>query len=497
MLLALLAPACALTRRLDPPALIQPECLSADEALERYPPGTERVSLRSPSGAQLSGVFVPADPGAPVVLHLLDSSGSVARRQGGPWGATRELADLGLSSLIVDYTGVGLSQGERSVQNLRGDALACWDEAVQRAGGDPGRVLVRAVSLGTIAAALLLDEGARPAAQVWVLPVFPDTAVPRFARWAYCALAEGFARLFLRPIADVRPDEALRRASVPTLVVTAEEDELTTAVEVARLEAVLPASGGRLRTLAGGHLLVGARARWLLPEELPFLRGLGRPDAGARLARGLAGLPAEIAERFPPGSAAHARLAALAEVQLDLSPEVAAAALSEADPLAAARFLWSVGRRPYPKALTFEERVEALSLADPAGELPIERLEQLSLPSDLLKGFGAIWLHWSADITARMAREIRPDDPDAWYSYTLTAHGVSARAGTDLAELFADLLERTGSDADARRQFARLLLKDGRIPDRVRTDPEGTVRLEAFEDGRWIELDLAPRAAPE
>ncbi len=69
--------------RVVPGVFVPPVILASGETTlrmdsARFPPGTELVEIPLPSGEQLRGVFVPSDPGAPVVLHLLESSGSVA-----------------------------------------------------------------------------------------------------------------------------------------------------------------------------------------------------------------------------------------------------------------------------------------------------------------------------------------------------------------------------------------------------------------------------------
>src|SRR6185369_9584719 len=105
-------------------------------------------------GVRLRGVFVPSDPGAPVVLHLLESGGSVTSVDFPYSGVVAQLSDLGYASLILDYRGVGESDGERSVDHLRPDALAMWGEALRRAGAADGAarcVVVRATSIGSVA----------------------------------------------------------------------------------------------------------------------------------------------------------------------------------------------------------------------------------------------------------------------------------------------------------------------------------------------------------
>lgn len=488
-LVVLLASACALTRRFDPPALMLPETVEASVALARYPPGAELVEFASESGAVLRGVFVPADPGSPVVLHLLDARNSVASEVASPSGVAGELADLGLASLLVDYTGVGLSGGERSVRNLCADARAAWREAVARAGGEPERVLVRAVSIGTIAAALLLETGARPRAQVWIVPVFPDTASPRFARAARGPLVAWIARAFLRPMADVRIEESVRSAGVPTTVIVAEQDELTTAPERARLERAALETDGTFHALTGGHIEVAARSRWILPPELALYRELGRPATEERLARTLRELPGEIAALFPEGSRERERLRSLAAVQcVTPAEDLAAAALSEGEPLALARFLWSVRRRPYP-ALTFEERVDALSLADPAGLIPIDVLEELCLAPDLASQFGQFYL---VEGHASVARRARGESGFSCVFRPALGPGFDVQIEARPQAAFDELLHRVTDPAAARRQFARLALKAYRVPDRARPGPDGAWIVEALDEGVWHVLELEP-----
>ncbi len=62
---------------LAPPALLPPYDVDLERALAEYPPGTEKVELALSADDRLRGLFVPSDAGAPVVLHLLESSGSV------------------------------------------------------------------------------------------------------------------------------------------------------------------------------------------------------------------------------------------------------------------------------------------------------------------------------------------------------------------------------------------------------------------------------------
>ncbi|MCI0586329.1 MAG: lysophospholipase, partial [Planctomycetes bacterium] len=386
---------CSLTRQFDPPAMLPAKVVPLEEALTFYPPGTQLLRL-TPTPA-LHGLYVPSDPSAPVVLHLLDSSGSLASPKLHLGELAAQLSDLGLASLIFDYTGVGVSEGTRSVRNLAQDAQCAWREAVRRAGGDPGRVVVRAISIGTIAAGQLLASGARPAAVVLIAPVFPDTLAPRFAAQAYSPLVGGIARLCLRPIADLDLAAVIAGSSVPATVIGSPEDELVSEEELESLGRAADQSGGRLVPRPGGHLVVSAEARWLLDEELSLYRELASPPAAERLDRILADLSPDIAARFPEGSAERARLQQLALLQRE-SPavQVAAAASTNENSLAAARFLWLARRRPYPE-LDFDDLAATLSLQDPAGELSIESLESSSRGPDLDQRYRCGWLMMDAE----------------------------------------------------------------------------------------------------
>jgi hypothetical protein len=138
--------------RLTPPALLEVDFVDAEAALSAYPPEARHIEVARSDGTALRGVFAPAHDGAPVVLVLQEASASAGATRLG-WGKLAwQLRDLGFATLVVDYAGVGLSAGERDVRNLLEDARTMWAEALARAGGDPQRVVLRASSLGTIAA---------------------------------------------------------------------------------------------------------------------------------------------------------------------------------------------------------------------------------------------------------------------------------------------------------------------------------------------------------
>lgn len=150
--------------------------------LGEFPHGAETVEVPVPDGSKLRGVFVPGDPGAPIVLHFLESGGSVAKGTHG-FPSYQVLCDLracGFASLLLDYRGNGVSTGVLSPVNLREDAELMWREALRRAGGDATRVVVRSLSIGALPAASLIDDGAAPRAIFLLAPVRAETAVGHY-----------------------------------------------------------------------------------------------------------------------------------------------------------------------------------------------------------------------------------------------------------------------------------------------------------------------------
>lgn len=480
-LLALLACASCLT----PPALIEPMKLDRENVLARYARGAESVAIEVEPGIQLRGVFVPSQPNGPVVLHLLESSGSVASSKLHFGAITRQLSDLGYASLVVDYTGIGLSDGSASVDHLERDALAMWHEAERRANGAP--VWIRATSLGAIPAAQLLAHGKRPAKIVLIAPVLADSAVTRFARTFHGPLAGFVAAAAFRDIAPVDVVAELKRARLPVLVITSERDTLLGERDRERIGSALhPAGVVLLRD--SGHVQLALEAHQLMAEELRFVDACCTEGAvRARADAVLAALDETARALFPPESAERARLEAVCSRVAHGDPSAtAAAALAIERPEIAVRVLWLNARRAYP-ALAFEEWREVLSLDDPAGPLPIDLIEYAARLRDVVLDHGGLLLReFDADDFARAAHARGISASSVGWSTTMTfAGGQEARVELDGAHVFQSLIDRGVPPADAERQFVRVLLKAHRIPDRLRTNADGLVVVEAQEDGTW------------
>jgi hypothetical protein len=435
---------CATSACLTPPAVLQVENVDAEKARARFPAGTQAIEVEVGKGRHLRGLFVPAaDPKAPLVLHLLESGGSVASVDLDYALLAAQLADLGLASLFVDYTGIGASDGEPSPEHLRRDARAAFDEAVRRAGGDPEHVLVRAISLGTVAAGELLESGARPGGLELLEPVDGRDVVDRFALVFYGRVASWITPLIFHGVTQLDL-AALARTwdGLPILMLTPAEEALADHTWVENLRLVIGIRGGSAKVVPGNHFLLGIRCHELvLPEELEFL-----------------------IHSFPAG------------------PRPTAAELLRL------RAHWCL-EGIAPQDATLRAALEQLD--DPAGTIPIDMLEKLTFPLRQTHRFNVFTFDFDAADIQDLARR-RGRTRMAWWKFTLhLSNGLSFELSTDLPAVFDELVARGFVGIDARRIFARLLLKAYGIPDRVNRSAAGEPALEAFVKGEWINIDLS------
>ncbi len=280
--LAALLPSCVVP-------IVQPAG-TTELVLEGFPAGAERVEAFTAEGLRLRGVYVPAGAGAPLVLHLLPSEASVTTglpRMAG-WPQTLEvLQRMGFASLALDYRGVGASEGDLDPTALPEDGATMWDEALRRTGGDPGRVVVRAASLGTIPAAALLERGRAPRGWILYAPIRSESIASHAPRARHGSALGLFIGLFLKRPTEVDLVEALRSSAVPVLMVAAREDPYLPEEEREMLFAVAEGRGQPALLYDGDHSQLVARAycfAWgelsggvvqeLLEAERAFLAGL-------------------------------------------------------------------------------------------------------------------------------------------------------------------------------------------------------------------------------
>lgn len=476
---------CALASCLAPPAVLAADARDVDPeaALERLPEGSEPVALELPSGEVLRGFFVPSDPGAPVALHLIEASGSAHGDDRGYDWAASQLSDLGWASLLVDYRGVGPSDGERSVDHLAGDAAAMFAEAARRAGG-PERVVLRGTSLGTLAAATLFEAGVRPRAAVLISPVRAKTVTPRFARYFHGVLAELGARLVFRAVLPFELDEVLP-AGVPLLFVSPRDDELLTERDRELLRAAAEGVGARWLERDGGHLVTSVEAHALLPEELAFWleQRPALPDADARLAAWTDLPPCTPAEREA--------LRAIAVTKRTGDPRtLLAAARATPDPLEATRLLWHLER----KRLWFEPREaldDCISLADPAGPLRMDDVERAAAAYDWHGRMSAVSMRLDAAmVVAGVHIATLPRVGFSW-SASAVVGGREIALKNDIAGLYNRLLERGLEPADAERQCLRIQFLAYRIPASLAYTESGFAVVAYLEGEEWNVIDCS------
>jgi hypothetical protein len=430
---------------LTPPAVIDAgEPSDLEELCAAYPAGTEVVSIRVDEGEFLRGLFVPAAEDSPVVLHLFPAGVSVARPRPGLDLLARQLRDLGYASLLVDYAGIGASDGRSSPENLARDARAMWHAAVRRAGGDPSRVAVRATSLGTVAAAHLFAEGVQPAGVALLLPVCGEDVAQRFSREVYGAAAGLAARLLYDSVSDVDPVDSLDSLDdVPLLGLTAREEQLATDAWLERLGRKICFAGGRFSVREGDHFFLGIESLFLfVPEELDFFTNA-----------------------------------------------IACAPPLTADELNRMRIAWCFD--DLPTAMPEEGRAALHDLWDPAGPIPTDLLEAITLDKRLLGRYGGLLPHYEPEQIAAMAR-MHVRGPLRW-SVSVKVGPITVERIFDASEVYGAVIARGLTGLDARRTFARLMLKRHRHPDRVREQSPGVWVLEVLEGGVWSPLDLAPR----
>ncbi len=482
--------------------------------MDRFPPGTERVEIAVAEGVSLRGVFVPADDGAPVVLHLLGGGDSVSYGTSGVGGHWffRDLRDLGLASLCVDYRGVGPSDGERSPLHLAPDAAAAYAEAVRRAGGSE-RVVVRGVSLGTVAAASLLTRPDAPGGAILVAPVRAETVAVNYAyhHWPD-PLVWVLAPLF-GPAGDVDVIASIAACRIPLAVAAPERDVFLPPDETALVRAAADAAGARWIPHRGlDHYDIVAEWMHVTREEEEFLASIlpGVPPAEGRAAAAMAALDGAGVARFTAEPAAERRLLLLCGRHSVDPPRLAAAlALTGAggDEAHDARLLRWLRRLPPLRiaALPFDALVALVSLQDPAGPLDPRELAgfaRTGTGDEILGGTGAL-----PERAVRIARAQRLDRVSVYEGVdersheTFTLLSGLTRVDGDRGPVPEGAPARLSlRGADRERQTLRLALKLAGVPDRVVPGEGGDPGIEVFDGGRWRPLEPpvpAGAAAPE
>jgi len=199
----------------------------------------EEVRIPTEDGPVLHGWLVPGAEGAPVVLFCHGNAGNISHRL----ESLRLFHMLGLSTLIFDYRGYGMSEGKVSEAGTYRDARAVWRYLTGERGVKPERIILFGRSLGGAVAVELATE-VRPAALV-VESAF--TSVPDMAAQVYPFLP-------VRLLARIGYDSLTRmdQVSGPVLVIHSRDDELVPVEHGRRLFEAAP-EPKRFLEIRGSH----------------------------------------------------------------------------------------------------------------------------------------------------------------------------------------------------------------------------------------------------
>lgn len=114
----------------------------------------EDLTLSTSDGVNINAWFVPVENARGVVLFCHGNAGNIGHRL----DSIRIFRDLGLSVLIFDYRGFGLSEGRPSEAGTYLDVRAAWDFLVEEKGVEPWRIVIFGRSLGGAVAAHLAAQ---------------------------------------------------------------------------------------------------------------------------------------------------------------------------------------------------------------------------------------------------------------------------------------------------------------------------------------------------
>jgi uncharacterized protein len=202
----------------------------------------EPVRLTTPDGVRLSAwLIVPQADTSRWILIFHGNAGNLGT-PGRP-EHDRQLRDLGLGVLAVDYRGYGDSEGSPSESGLYADARAAYDYLREVRGIPAGRIVIYGHSLGSavaielatrVPAAGLIVEGAFTSVPDRGAEIYPFVPVRLLARNRFASL------------------ERIGRVRMPVLVVHGRDDSTIPIAHGRRLFRAAPEPKTFLE-VAGGH----------------------------------------------------------------------------------------------------------------------------------------------------------------------------------------------------------------------------------------------------
>ena len=173
----------------------------------------EEVWLTAADGTKLYGWFVEAAGSPAVLLWCHGNAGNIIHRLDN----IGELHRRGISVLIFDYRGYGLSEGRPSESGLYQDALAAYDWLVSQRRIPPERIVVFGRSLGAAVAGELATK--RQAAGLILETPFPSVRAVARAHYGWFP-----AHWFVRARYDLA--SRLPKLTLPILVLHGDRDEV-------------------------------------------------------------------------------------------------------------------------------------------------------------------------------------------------------------------------------------------------------------------------------
>lgn len=178
----------------------------------------EEVNLKNGLGQRIHAWWLPHEKPRFTVLFCHGNAGNISHRL----ETLRIFHQLGLSVLIHDYSGYGLSEGSPSEKATRADTWVAWEWLVEEKGVDPDTVVLFGRSLGGAVVAELVGEltrqGVTPAGCIFESTF---TSVPDMGAYVYPWLP-------VRQLARYRYNSAavLEQVRVPSLFAHSQEDEI-------------------------------------------------------------------------------------------------------------------------------------------------------------------------------------------------------------------------------------------------------------------------------
>ncbi len=224
----------------------------------------EEVWLETEDGFRLHGWWLPQRRGAATLLFLHGNAGNISHRV----PLLQRIYQLGVSVLIVDYRGYGLSEGKPSERGTYLDAEAAWRYLVEVLEIPPEEIVVYGRSLGGSIAAYL--AATKPTGGVVIDSTF--TSLPDLAAELYPYLPTRLLTRFRYPTVRF-----LERIEEPLLILHGREDALIPPHHAERL--FLAADQPKeLAILPGGHndLPFVTSSYWELLARWLRSRGGGR-----------------------------------------------------------------------------------------------------------------------------------------------------------------------------------------------------------------------------